>query len=384
MNLNKRLIAVYWGGFFVTAHYALVVYINSSFLSQFVSNDVLDVLYIAGSVLSIVFLSLAPFFFRKYGSLLTFLFFIALEMITVFGLGVTDMKALIIPLFIIHISANSILYFCLDVNLEEETKAESTTGGKRGIFLTTQNIAWLLSPLALIFLITQNVFGKIYLFSGIILIPLFLIAISLFKNIKETNIVNSGIIRALRSFRKSGDKARIIGVQFVLSFFYSWMIIYLPLLLNKEMGFSWPKIGALLVFMLLPFLIFELPAGILSDKRFGEKELLIAGLIIMFLSTLIIPNLTTASFLIWAIVLFATRVGASLVEIGSETYFFKHVKKENTGIISLFRMSRPFAFIIVPLIALVVVHFFSYSASFYFLAFFTLSGLFLIPKVDTK
>src|SRR3989344_5807527 len=334
MNSNKRLIAVYWGGFFVTLHYALVVYINSSFLSQFVSNDVLDVLYIAGSVLSIVFLSLAPFFFRKYGSLLTFLFFIALEMITVFGLGVTDMKALIIPLFIIHISANSILYFCLDVNLEEETKAESTTGGKRGIFLTAQNIAWLLSPLALIFLITQNVFGKIYLFSGIILIPLFLIAISL--------------------------------------------------LLNKEMGFSWPKIGALLIFMLLPFLIFELPAGILSDKRFGEKELLIAGLIIMFLSTLIIPNLTTASFLIWAIVLFATRVGASLVEIGSETYFFKHVKKENTGIISLFRMSRPFAFIIVPLIALVVVHFFSYSASFYFLAFFTLSGLFLIPKVDTK
>jgi hypothetical protein len=384
MNSNKRLHAVYWGGFLVAVHYALVAYINSSLLGQFVGNDALDVLYIVGSILSIAFLSLAPFFLRKYGSLSTFLFFIALEMLAVFGLGVANMKVLVVVLFIIHLSADSILYFCLDVNLEEETKVEGTTGSKRGVFLTAQNIAWFLAPLALIFLITQNVFGKIYLLSGMALIPLFFIAALLFKNIKETNIVDSRIIPALRSLRKGGDKARVIVVQFMLHFFFSWMMIYLPLLLNKEMGFGWPKIGGLFLFMLLPFIIFELPAGILGDKKFGEKEILIAGLIIMFLSTLIIPFLTTTSFIIWAIVLFATRVGASFVEISSETYFFKHVKEEDTGLISLFRMSRPFAFVIVPLIALVVIHFFSYSASFYFLAFFTLIGLFFIPKVDTK
>lgn len=384
MESSKRLKAVYWAGFLLSIHYGLVAYINSSLLKQFVSDSALDVLYIIGSIMGIAFLSLAPFFLRKYGNLSTLLFFVVLEMLAVFGLGAANAKALIVVLFIIHLSADSILYFCLDVNLEEETKVEGETGSKRGIFLTAGNIAWLLAPLALIFLLNQNIFGRIYLLSATVLIPLFIIAVLLFKNIKETNITESRVIPSLRSLIKGGDQARIIGVQFILNFFYSWMIIYLPLVLSREMGFSWAKIGVIFLIMLLPFPIFEWPAGILSDKKLGEKEILVAGILIMFASTLIIPFLITSSFMIWAIVLFATRVGASFVEIGSETYFFKHVKEEDTGLISLFRMAKPFSFIVVPLIALVVIHFFSYSTSFYFLAFFTLFGLFFIPKVDTK
>lgn len=368
----------------MAVHYALIAYVNSSLLEQFINNNELDVLYIIGSILGLTLLALAPFFLRKYGSLPTFLFFIALEMLAIFGLGVANSKALVIALFIIYLSADAILYFCLDVNLEKETRVEGTTGGKRGAFLTAQNVAWVLSPLALTFLITQNTFGRIYLLSGTALIPLLIIAVLFFRNVKEIGVTDSRILPALRSLRHGGDQARIIGVQFILNFFYSWMIIYLPLLLNRQLGFSWAKIGIMFVFMLLPFLLIELPAGILSDRRFGEKEILIIGFLIMFLATLVIPFLTTTSFIIWSIVLFTTRVGASLVEVGSETYFFKHVKEANTGLISLFRMARPFAFIIVPLIALVVVYYFSYSTSFLFLAFFTLAGLFFIPKIDTK
>ena len=162
------------------------------------------------------------------------------------------------------------------------------------------------------------------------------------------------------------------------------MVIYLPLLLNKEMGFGWNKIGIIFIIMLLPFVVFELPAGFLADKKFGEKEILTLGFIIMFVSTLIIPTLASATVLVWAAVLFATRIGASFVEISSETYFFKHVKDEDTGIISLFRMVRPLSYVIAPLLALPIIFFFSYSASFYFLAFFVLLGLFFIPKIDTK
>lgn len=384
MNSNKGLKAVYWGGFLLTIHYALVAYINSSLLGQFVSNNALDVLYIIGSILSIAFLSLAPFLLRKYGSLVILLFFVALEMLAVFGLGVANLKFLIIALFIIHISVDSTLYLCLDVNLEKETKVEGTTGGKRGVFLTAQNIGWILSPLALIFLVTQDAFSRIYLLSAITLIPLFILIVLFFKNIKETGMSDSRIIPALRSLRGKSDQAKIILANFMLNFFYAWMVIYLPLLLSKEMGFSWPKIGAIFVIMLLPFLIFELPAGILSDKKIGEREILIVGFVIMFVSTFAIPLISSTGFLIWAAVLFATRIGASLVEISSETYFFKHVKEEDTGLISLFRMTRPLSYVIAPLFALPVIYFFSYSASFYFLAIFTLFGLFFIPKVDTK
>jgi hypothetical protein len=384
MDSNRRTRALYWGGFLLSVHYALVAYINSSLLGQFVSNNALDVLYIVGSILSIIFLSLAPFFLRKYGSLIILLFFVALEMLAVFGLGVANMRELVVALFIIHISADSILYLCLDVNLEQETKVEGTTGSKRGFFLTAQNVGWILSPLALIFFVTQDFFGRIYLLSGAILIPLFLLAILFFKNVKETGLADSRIIPTLRSLKYKGDQARIIATNFVLNFFYSWMVIYLPLLLSRQMGFGWDKIGVIFCIMLLPFLIFELPAGMLEDKKIGEREILTAGFIIMFISTFAIPFLTSATYLIWAAVLFATRIGASFVEISSETYFFKHVKEEDTGLISLFRMTRPISYVIAPLIALPVIYFFSYSASFCFLAFFVLLGLFFIPKVDTK
>ena len=52
---------VYWGGFLLAGHYALIAYINSSLLGQFIGNNALDVLYIIGSILSITFLFLAPF-----------------------------------------------------------------------------------------------------------------------------------------------------------------------------------------------------------------------------------------------------------------------------------------------------------------------------------
>lgn len=368
----------------MAVHFASISYVNSSLLGQFVGNNALSILYVLGSLLAAASLLLAPFLLRKFGSIFVFLFFVSLEILTVFGLGSFSLASLVLFLFIIHLSADSILYLCLDLNFEQEIKREGTTGSKRGVLLFISNIAWVLSPLALVFLITQNSFSKIYFLSGIALIPLFFIIILFFKNTKKAAASDANIFLTIRSLWQGGDRARIIGVQFVLNFFYAWMVIYLPLLLSKELGFSWDKIGFMFVIMLLPFLLFELPTGILGDKKMGEKEFIVAGFTIMFLSTFMIPILRDPIFWIWAMILFATRTGAALVEISTESYFFKHVKEEDTGLISLFRMVRPLSFAIAPLFAFPVIYFLSYSASFYFLAFFVLLGFLFIPKVDTK
>jgi len=368
----------------MAVHFALVTYVNSSLLKQFVSNNYLNVLYIIGSVLGVAFLFLTPFLLRKFGSVSVFLFFIALEILAVLGMGSINTTLVIIFLFLIHIAADSTLYFCLDINLEQEIKVEGTTGSKRGVLLTISNIAWVLSPLALVFIVIQNNFDKAYLLSGLALVPLFILVSLFFKNTKQAKIKTANIFTITHSLWRGGDKARIIIIQFILNFFYAWMVIYLPLLLSKEIGFGWDKIGFIFMIMLLPFLLFELPAGFLADKKFGEKEILAIGFVIMFMATMTIPMLSVPSFWLWAIILFATRTGASLIEISSESYFFKHVKEEDTGIISLFRTVRPLSYIIAPIFALPVIYFFSYSTSFYFLAFFILFGLFFIPKVDTK
>lgn len=384
MHIKKRLGLVYLSGFLLAIHFASVAYINSSLLKQFIGDNVLSALYIVGSLLAISFLILAPWFLKKFGSIFTFLFFIALESLAVFGMGIFKTAPFIIPLFLLHLAADSILYFCLDINLEQETTTEKQTGSKRGTLLTIANLAWVVSPLALTFLINQNSFSNIYFVSGTALIPLFIIVALFFKNTKEAPRSNTKIFNTLKALWQKKDQLRIVLVQLILNFFYAWMVIYSPLLLNKEMGFGWDKIGIIFTIMLLPFLLFELPAGILSDKKFGEKEILITGFIIMFLATIFIPNLHYPIFWIWATVLFVSRIGASLVEASSESYFFKHVKEEDTGFISLFRVARPFSFVIAPLIALPIVSFFSYSQSFYFLSCIVLLGLLFIPKVDTR
>ena len=384
MTANKRVWLIYLGGFLVAAHYALVVYLNSSLIKQFVGDKTLSLLYVMGSLCSIGTLLLAPFLLRKWGNIATFLLFIFLEMIAVFGIGNAQLALFVLALFILHQAAETILYFCLDVSLEHETTIEGTTGGKRGIFFTVQNIAWVLSPLMIAFLVRGNNFSNIYMLSGLMLIPLFFLVLFFFRNPNLAKAQDSYIGPALKILLAGGDTARVFIIQFILNFFYAWMLIYLPLVLNTEIGFGWDKIGVLFTIMLLPFIIFELPAGFLADRKFGEKELLVFGLIVMTVATIFIPFLHTASFLLWAILLFSTRIGASIVEISAETYFFKHVKDKDTGLISFFRMARPIALVIAPLFALLVLHFTSYGFSFLFLALITLSGLLFIPKKDTR
>src|SRR3989344_883067 len=309
-NMSKRVWWVYLGGFLLAVHYASVAYVNSSLLKQFTTDSKISLLYVVGSVLSIAMLALAPFFLRRFGNIGTLLFFIALEIFAVFGMGSSNLALLIFFLFLLHQAAESMLYFSLDVSLENETRIEGTTGGKRGAFLTIQNIAWVLSPLVISFLITNNDFSNVYFLSGLALVPLFIIVASLFRKIDKRVVPTSHIFLAFKTLKNNWDEAKIIGTQFVLQFYFSWMIIYLPLALSREIGFGWEQIGVMFTLMLIPYLLFEFPAGLLADKKIGEKEILITGFLLMAVSTFLIPFLTLPIFGLWAALLFITRIGA--------------------------------------------------------------------------
>ena len=93
--MSKRVWWVYLGGFLLAVHYASVAYVNSSLLKQFTTDSKISLLYVVGSVLSIAMLALAPFFLRKWGNIATLLFFIALEIFAVFGMGSSNLALLI-------------------------------------------------------------------------------------------------------------------------------------------------------------------------------------------------------------------------------------------------------------------------------------------------
>ena len=84
-------------------------------------------------------------------------------------------------------------------------------------------------------------------------------------------------------------------------------------------------------------------------------------------------------------ILFITRIGASMVEIMSETYFFKKIDSSQIQIISVFRTAKPFAYVIGPVVATALLYFVEFKFIFMVLGFLMFYGLrFSLALKDTR
>ena len=153
------------------------------------------------------------------------------------------------------------------------------------------------------------------------------------------------------------------------------MVIYTPIYLHKYIGLDWQTIGLIFTIMLLPFVFFQLPLGILADKKFGEKEILNIAIVILGITTITLSFITTNTVWVWATLLFITRIGASSINIMSETYFFKKVDAKDSDIISFFRMAKPIAYIFGPTLASLTIFLIDFRYIFLVLGIIMLTGL---------
>lgn len=137
--------------------------------------------------------------------------------------------------------------------------------------------------------------------------------------------------------------------------------------------------------MLLPFALLELPAGKIADRLLGEKELLAAGFIITAFFTALMSLTVAADIVFWTFILFMTRVGASLIEIMTESYFFKHVGGGDNTLIGFFRIMRPAAYIAGPLVGTIALVFVDFRFIFLILSAIVLLGLYYTSMIrDTR
>jgi MFS family permease len=164
------------------------------------------------------------------------------------------------------------------------------------------------------------------------------------------------------------------------------MVIYTPIYLATRMNFSWGEIGSILGIMLLPFIFLQFPLGEIADRRFGEKEILVIGFIITAISTGALSFLAPGtSLLVWAAILFATRIGAAAIEIMTETYFFKKIESSDTSLISFFRYTKPLSFVIGAAGASAFLAFADMKYMFLTLGIIMLSGIYFAVMIeDTK
>jgi len=106
--------------------------------------------------------------------------------------------------------------------------------------------------------------------------------------------------------------------------------------------------------MLLPFVLFQIPLGRIADRWHLEPHIMSIGFLIMAICTGILVSVGFASWWVLGIILFGTRVGASAVQVSTESYFFKHIHSGNISEIGIFRDTIPIAYTLAPIIATIL------------------------------
>jgi MFS family permease len=284
--------------------------------------------------------------------------------------------------FVAFVSTNTMILFCIDIFIEHFSK-DRTVGKVRGLYLTIINLAWLSSPILASYLITrEGGYKTVYIIAFIATI---IMTIGLFfsvKTFKDKVYKKTPFLETYRYLKTNHHMLAITIINFILQFFYSWMVIYTPIYLHQHIGLAWGQIGIIFTIMLSPFVLFSLPIGILIDKYHVKKRtLLYVGFILISIFTFIIAGITTKSIALWAIILFMTRMGASIIETTSEIYFFTHIKEEEAYILSVFRDMMPVAYIIAPLISTLIFIFLPFKFLFVILSIILLTGLYYIPRL---
>lgn len=373
ITLPRKRAIMYVIGFAFNLSYALPTYITSSFLAQFVPETLVGVIYTASSLLAIAAFIEISDVLRRFGNFKTTITLIILQIFSLIGLIYGTSSIAIIAAFILNFVSIALINFTLDVFLEGFSN-DTRTGKIRGSFLTIINTAWLISPAIASWLVGINNFKNVYFISAVLLVPTLGLLYSDLKGIKEPTYSRLPFWKSFAEVWANKDIKGILLLQFLLQLFYAWMVIYTPLYLHEIVGFDWPTIGIIFTIMLAPFVILEMPLGRLADRN-GEKTFLSIGFVIMAVSTGLIAFVTDHNALLWAAILFMTRVGAATVEVMTDTYFFKKVDASETNIISFFRTARPLAYIVGPILATILFTVFDTKGLFIFLGFLMLYGL---------
>lgn len=381
----KKIRMMYFLSFLFSLHIALSAYVNSTFLSEIIKAEYVGILYALASLVTLILLSKSSNILKYLGNRKLTLWLLLVNMLSLVGMITSRNPYIVAISFIIFGSTNTQIFFCIDIFMEHFSN-KKTVGKNRGAYLTIINLAWMISPLISAFLITkEGGYKTIYLIAFITTAMMAIGLLLSVRKFKDKTYKKTPFLETYKYLKTNRHMLAITVINFILQFFYTWMVVYTPIYLYQHIGLNWAQIGIIFTIMLAPFVLFNLPIGILIDKYNVSKKLLLTiGFIIISVSTFAIVGINTQNILIWGAILFMTRVGASIIETTSDIYFFTHIKEEETSLLSVFRDMTPIAYLIAPLISTILFIFLPFKFLFIALSIILLAGLYYIPKLKNN
>ncbi len=386
-NSPLSFLLVYLFSIIFTFQTALTLYTSSTYLEQFTSPSMVSLIYAISAAGAITASLLLPRLLRAIGNVLTTLLLMILCTSTLVVVGLAPTPPLTILAFIIFLILNPQIYLNIDVFLETITgKNEQNTGSQRGLLFSIVSLAIFLTSLSLGYIVgDNNDLSRVYFLGAGVGVVCIMLIIARFRSFYDPPYQTVRVRDMLKDAMRDINVRTVVLAQFLLQFFFAWAVIYIPLYLARELNFSWDTIGVIIAAGLFAFVIFEYPIGLLADKKYGEKEMMAIGFVLLALSSAAISFMASASVLTWMFLMFMSRLGASLVEVTTESYFFKHITGQEINLISLFRLTRPLANLAGALVGSLTLLFLPFNLIFIILAFIMVLGIFsTLVLTDTK
>lgn len=384
-NKKKSLILLYLLGTILAIANALPAYIQSNFLGQILSLSWVSIFFASANLITVFAIIFFPKVIKKIGNIAATEIVLFFFIFALLGMSLANQPIVIFLAFILLSVASNLIWINMDI-LVESFSDDSSTGLTRTIYFTAINLGWIIAPSLSSYLIEIGDYYWVFIAAAICLVPFLVILIKNSRSLRDRGSYQSHpIIPTLKKLWKNHNLRGIFFIALLLNLFFSSAVVYIPIYLHQNLGFDWSILGIMFSVMLLPFIIFEIPAGWLADKYWGEKEIMGTGLSIIILALFMFFVVREANPWIWGGLLFLSRVGASLVEAMRESYFFKIVSAKDIQYINFFRTTGPLGYLLGTLLAILILDFYPLQYLFLFIALImTSSFLFLYIIKDSK
>ncbi len=364
---------------------ALPAYIQSNFLGQIMSLTMVSWFFAGANLLTILAIIFFPVFIEKFSNYFSTKIVLAIYGASLLGLTLTAHPLTGLLSIILFTITSNLILINMDI-LVEAFSENATMGRTRTIYYTFINLGWIGAPLLSSYLIKVGEYQLVFLIAAFLVAPIFLIVLSQRKRLDDkVKYVQEKISLTIKKTWRNKNLRGIFFIALLLSTFFSAVVLYVPIYLHGVLGISWSVLGPIFSLMLLPFILIEIPAGIIADKYWGEKEMLMIGFAIMVISLFLFFYIKTPIIWLWALILFFSRCGAALVEAMRETYFFKIIDARDVGYINIFRAAIPFGYVVGTSLAVLILSFFPLNYIFLFFGVLMLSGFGFAASIkDTK
>lgn len=362
---------------------AILAYVIADYFKEAFGSTNVSVFYFISYAIALIGILNMHKIIKKLGKATAMFLFLFLQVCSVTFLVFSSPSIIGVILLMSYIIASYLAWVMLDVIVEDYSE-DKKSGRIRGMHLTILNAGFMVGPFISTQVLEKFGFNGLFFVAMIISMFMFIVAILGLRSDNQRFGQNLTIRDLMKKIFVNKDVMKIYAVSLALEFFFALMVVYTSLYL-LELGMSWSKIGIIFTIMLVPFVILGYPVGLLADKKLGEKEMIIFGLVIMAISSASIFFITSTSIWVWSLILFATRIGATIIETLRDSYFYKKIDGRDVDIISFFRTTPSIAYILATTISAVILIFFPLKSVFLLVALAAFLAIFAAVRlVDNK